>query len=147
MESRGKAAVEKGKDFEDMVAKWARRRFDALEVGPRQHFNGKAVARPYEIDLVFITKRRKLLGFGPGHVIWIECKNRQSSIKRDDIQKFRAKAQDVKNNAINNPPGAEWDNLVFVSTSKFDNDAIRVAEDQGISCYWYDGRAFRLVTE
>ena len=143
MEDTGKT---KGQAFEEKVARWVKKQFEAKVVKRNQLFKGKTAVRPFEVDIVGWRKS--------GVVFWVECKDRQASIKRTDIFKLWESASDVKKTTslrigpvlFEEKGGEEWDYLVFVSTSKFDPDAVNFAKEHNIACYCYDGKTFQEIS-
>ncbi|GAF82554.1 unnamed protein product [marine sediment metagenome] len=137
-------ATEKGAAFEKKVARWAKRHFDAAgyEIGTR--FKGKTATLPFPIDIVFWLK--------DGRVLWIECKARKASIKRRDIWNLWQSAIDVKKavpsftlaGLSQEQRKMNWSYLIFVSTSRFDPDALKFAKEYNIGCYEYDGKTFQV---
>jgi hypothetical protein len=73
---------------------------------------------------------------------WVECKDRKTSVKRADIEKLRGAVQDVQKN-----PRAPWkpNDVIMVSGSGFDHDAISLARTYGIVCYQRNGAGFERV--
>lgn len=134
----------KGHGFEKKVATWAKRFFKASEWKTNMLFRGKTGVRPYEIDVWLKIKGGLLVS---DKILFIECKDRAASIKRADITKFLASAEDIKT-AISvdlifgTSDKGYWNGLVFVSTSKFDVDALSFGKKNKIGCYYYDGRKF-----
>lgn len=63
---------------------------------------------------------------------WVECKNRQTRVKRADIEKLQGAVRDVREN-----PGADWKpaRVMMVSGSGFDVDALAIARTHGIECW------------
>jgi hypothetical protein len=64
--------------------------------------------------------------------VWVECKDRKTSIKRVDVVKLAAAVEDA--GEIEEPkwvPSATY----FVSTSGFDHDALEMAQAKGITCF------------
>ena len=99
---------------------------------------GKTVSRHYEIDIHFEQKWR--LG---SRDICVECKNRGSSIKRTDINKLVNTVEDI--NRV-----SDWwcvDKMLFVSTSKFDTDALAVAKEKKVGCVQYEDRKFKILND
>ena len=135
--------TQKGHGFEKKVATWAKRFFKASEVKTNLLFPGKTVVRPYEID-VWVKRKGGL--FGSDKILFIECKNRAATIKRADITKFLASAKDIKAavsvDLFDTSDDRYWDSLAFVSTSEFDTDALHVAKQSKIGCYYYDGSKY-----
>ncbi|MCL0104646.1 restriction endonuclease [Dehalococcoidia bacterium] len=134
----------KGHGFEKKVAVWAKRFFKASEVKTRVLFQGKTAARPYEID-VWVKREGGLLE--SSEILFIECKDRAGSIKRADITKFLASAEDIKAavstvSIFGTNDDRYWDSLAIVSTSEFDADALRVAKENEVGCYYYDGKRY-----
>ena len=136
-------AHKKGHDFEKKVAKWAKEYFSADKVETNILMNGNTVKRPYEIDVY--VHRTVLLLFGED--IWIECKNIKSSIKRTHIFKLLSSAKDIEDARDAGREKFYFDKLAFVSTSKFDVDALSYAEDNDIACFHYDGKKYELKNE
>jgi hypothetical protein len=64
--------------------------------------------------------------------IWVECKDRKTSIKRTDVLKLVQAAEDVRAN-----PQSKWSptELWFAATCTFDQDALSVARDKGVRCF------------
>ena len=142
-----KTKPEKGQAFEKKVARWAGKTL-SLEKSQLNHlFRGKTAIRPFEVDIV--GWRKNLLGYT--EVYWIECKDRKGSIKRTDINKFFDAAKDVKaavptltwSGLTEEQTKMNWDKLIYVSTSVFDQDALAFARKNKVSCYYYDGKVFK----
>ena len=101
----------------------------------------RQVKRPYEVDVWvqipggFLRSRKDL---------WIECKDRRESIKRRDIADLINKAKDVYQAVEAGREEFYCDELLFVSTSSFDSDALALADYQGVACLFYDGKRFLL---
>lgn len=76
--------------------------------------------------------------------VWVECKNRQTSIKRTDINKLQSSVEDVRaNSQATWKPNEVW----FASTSDYDHDALNAARGHGIRCFQVtDGEAFEVST-
>ena len=74
---------------------------------------------------------------------WVECKNRQGSVKRADMEKLKGAVHDVNEN-----PRADWKprRVIMVSGSRFDVDALGIARTHGIDCYERAGDGFQRVT-
>jgi len=150
---QGTIAYDKGHRFEEVVAKWAKRKFNLDKVDLNQQFKGKVAVRPFEIDIVGLKKASGLLVAKEVVVFWIECKDREASIKRTDINKLYDSAVDVKkavpsitwSGLSKQQVKMSWDNLVFVSSSTFDVDALNFAEKHNIACYYYDGKTFKKM--
>jgi len=76
-------------------------------------------------------------------------------VNRTDIIKFAELAKDVKQASsyidrsirIQRPPPDYWDELIFVSTVGYDDDATSFARKYGIRCYHYDGQQFKEWTK
>jgi len=128
-----KSRYKKGHGFEKKVARWAKRYFESDTVETNILVNG-IVKREYEVD-VHVSKERGFLS--GGRDIWIECKNRKSSIKRDDVIKLVGKAEDVENACDKGREDFYFDKLAIVSTSKFDSDALLLAENKEVACFHY----------
>jgi len=135
-------AHKKGHDFEKKVAKWAKRYFNAGEVKTNILMNGLRVKRPYEID-VHVHRKRFLSEAN----IWIECKDISSSIKRTHIFKLKSSAEDIEDAYNVDREDFYFDRLAFVSTSKFDVDALSYADDNDIACFHYDGKKYELKNQ
>jgi len=63
---------------------------------------------------------------------WVECKDTKATVKRAVIQKLAKSVEDVRNSG-----DAKWypDEVIVVSGSRFDHDALALAEEEGITCY------------
>ena len=136
--------AQKGHGFEKKVATWAKRFFKASEVKTNVQFQGKTAVRPYEID-VWVKRKGGFLE--SSKILLIECKDRAGSIKRADITKFLASAKDIKaavsvDLVFGTSDDRYWDSLAMVSTSEFDTDALRVAKENKMGCYYYDGKKY-----
>jgi len=136
--------TQKGHAFEKKVAAWARKFFRATEAKTNVLFPGKTGVRPYEID-VWVKRRGGVLE--SDKILLIECKDRAATIKRTDISKFLATAKDVKaavsvDLVFGTSDDRYWNALAIVSTARFDSDALRVAKENKIACYYYDGRKY-----
>ena len=106
--------------------------------------SGLEVKRPYEVDVWALFKG----GFFKGRSdLWIECKDRKSTIKRKDISDLVHKAKDVYHAAQENKQDFWFDNLMLASTSRFDSDAIKTANQFGVTCIYYDGKKYTQQNE
>ena len=142
-----KTTTEKGRAFEKKVARWARKKFNLEGLEFNHQFKGKIGVRPFEVDIV--GWKKNLMGYTV--VVWIECKDRKASIKRTDINTFFDKAKDVRaavpaltwSGLSEEQTKMNWDDLMFASTSVFDQDALAFAKKNKVSCYYCDGKIFR----
>ncbi len=132
-----------GIDLEHKVESWAVRRFKASHSDTRYLVNGLSVRRPYEVD-VWIQIPQGLFGWFTID-IWIECKDTMASIKRSDISLLVSKAKDVYQAAKKGKQDLYFNNIMFVATSRYDNDAIAYADQEGVTCYLYKGKSYALV--
>jgi len=71
--------------------------------------------------------------------VWVECKDRKTSIKRTDINKLASSVEDVRGKE--NPDWAP-DDVWFASTSRYDQDALAFAGEHGIRCFLLEGDRF-----
>lgn len=142
-ESVSETTAEKGAAFEKRVARWAKRQFKLKEVKLNTFFKGKILTRPIQVDVVGYTHS----DWSGTKIYWFECKNKKATIKRTDIFNFKERANDVRTTSQGIFGGKssykEWDQLIFVSTSRFDQDAISFAKKNKIGCFYYDGRTFQ----
>lgn len=140
-----KKAKERGEAFEDKVASWAKRYFNAEGVEKRILMRGLRVKRPYEIDVHVYWRsglfRRK------EYDLWIECKNIKGSIKRKHVFELIEKAKDIEDAYNEGIEEFYFDFLAIASTSEFDSDALSYATDHDIACILYDGKRFRVLNE
>lgn len=127
----------KGHDFEKKVALWAKKFFEANEIYTNILINGFAVKRPYEVDVHVIRKVGNILN-RTDQDIWIECKNLNSTIKRSHVQTLNGKMEDVENACDEGREDFYFDKGAIASTSEFDSDAIRTADDKEIACFYYN---------
>lgn len=142
-----RTTTEKGQAFEKKVATWAKRRFKLQDVKFNRYFKGKIFTRPIEIDVVGWTHS----AWSGTKILWFECKDRKTNIKRTDMINLKERANDARDtsqDALVSILGGksslnQWDELIFVSTSKFDQDALSYAQKNKIKCFLYDGRTFQ----
>jgi len=133
-----------GIELEKKVESWARNRFKASHSETRYQVNGLSVSRPYEVDVWIQIPRRIMVLFRSSIDIWIECKDRKTSIKRKDISDLVSKAKDVYQATIRGKQDFYFDTLMIVSTSRYDFDAIALANQEGVACVLYDGKSYLL---
>lgn len=139
----GATRYEKGRSFEEQVARWIKRQLSGLKttVATNQYANGLSVRRPYQIDVHAKAKGKGLLAQEAD--IWIECKWKgKSSVKRTDIMKLVVSAQDVYRAAEIGRNEIYYNVLVVVSNQKFDIDAINYADQEDVLCVTYDGKKY-----
>jgi len=149
-----------GKEFEEKVADWARSgglksilgtdlddwKVDLVDMNVL--VNGVSVKRPYEVDVcVTMTGPLNIVLQKPIASVWIECKDRRSSIKRADIAKLDASASDVIEANRAGRERQEFNSWVIVSTSPFDSDAVRFATQRNINCVWFDAAGFKPINK
>lgn len=128
-----KPAGIKGHRFEQEVALWVKEKLKADLVETNILVSGLSVRRPYEVD-VYVRKKRSF-PLVPMD-IWVECKDRQSSIKRKDIANLVSKAEDVFQAYKAGRERFYFDRLALVSTSKFDFDALAYADQTDVLCIY-----------
>lgn len=130
----------KGHEFEDRAARWAKRYFNAEEVETRVLRRGYTQKRTYEIDI--------RVDDGDDN-IWIECKNLKQTVKRDFIDKYVRRFNDVNKAYGKGLSQEDYDfgYLAIVSTTKFDIGAIGKANEDDVACFYYDGKKFNFVNE
>jgi len=63
--------------------------------------------------------------------IWIECKDRDSSVTRLDVLKLADAVDDVRNGRALWVPTEAW----LVSSSRFDRDAVAFARERDVRCW------------
>jgi hypothetical protein len=132
---------------EKKVESWARKTFKASSTETRYYVNGLSIKRPYEVD-VWVHIDSKFLGLlGSERDIWIECKDRKASIKSKDISNLVSKAKDVYQAANSGKQPFYFDRLMFVSTSRYDSDAIAFADQEGVTCVLYNGKSYLLANK
>ena len=142
-ESGEATRYDKGHRFEEQVVRWVRRRFSELtpEVATNHYANGLSVKRPYQIDVHVHTKGKGL--FGQDANVWIECKWKgKSSVKRIDIMKLVASAQDVYQAAQVGRNEIYYNGLMVVYNQRFDSDALSYAGQQDVLCIRFDGKKY-----
>jgi hypothetical protein len=144
IQAKGKKAdYEKGRGFEDQVAAWARRRFNADFAKP-DWVRGAVGVRPHQVD-VHVRKTKR--GGHDCNDIWIECKNVKGTIKRTHIYKLVNDAQMVYKAWKKRVEDYYFDGLMVVSTSKFDIDARNYANEYGVLCVYFDGKTYKQQNE
>lgn len=134
-------AYGKGRKFEDQVAAWAKRQFKT-DFAISDLARGSIAQRPHQVDVHVQIKHRGLFG-GVTNDIWIECKKMKSTVKRTDIYKLVNDAQDVYKAHEKGGEKLYYDGLMFVSTSKFDIDALNYANEYDVLCIYFDGKAYK----
>ena len=140
-EATPETSYQRGHDFEDAVAAWAKKEFIDLSplVTIRDHVLAADKKRPYEVD-VRVHMRRKGL-FAKTGDMWIECKSRaKSSIKYETIMNLIGKAQDVNRANKAGKEEACFFLLAVASNQPFEQDALRYATAQGVWCLRFQGR-------
>ena len=75
---------------------------------------------------------------------WVECKNQKPNVKRHQIQKVISSVEDVR--ALEE---AKWQpkQVIFVSGTDFDSDALHFAREYGVTCYRRKMEVFELVSK
>jgi hypothetical protein len=138
----------KGHDFEDKVAKWAKKFFEADEVFVRKLRMGYTQKRPYEIDVHVRIVGGYIVNRG-GHDIWIECKNLSETVKRTHIFKTVESVKDVNRNFHEgrSRESCYFDHVAVISTSGFDVGALGYATENDVACIHYDKRKFNIVND
>lgn len=134
----------KGYAYEKQVAYFLKRYWKEAtpEVQTRVLSNGLSVKRPYEIDVHVHVKATGLSKFFGGNDvdIWVECKwKEKTAVKRAEIQKLVASAQDVYDAAKVGREDMWYDHLIVSSNERFDSDALNYARQNGVLCIRYDG--------
>lgn len=142
---RGKKSHKKGLTFEERVAKWAKRKFKADDVYLRTRARAYARKQPCEID-VHVHKIKGFFG-GKSHDIWIECKNVSSSIKHRDMLHFVSKATSIEYACELGIEEFYFDYLIYVTTSRFDHDALFFATKYDVACYVFENNNFILKND
>ncbi len=131
------ADYKKGIKFEERVASWAKRKFNT-DFAKSDLVNGMVARRPHQVDIH--VRKKKLFGQDD---IWIECKNMTSSVKRTHISKLVDDAKDVYKAFDKGGEEYYYNGLLFVSTSKFDHDALRYADEYDVLCIIFDGKTYK----
>ncbi|NOX71595.1 MAG: hypothetical protein GXO64_02760 [Candidatus Micrarchaeota archaeon] len=134
--------IAKGHIFEKkIVAPWAKRYFKADSVKTNDLAIGFPVKRPHEIDVHITIKK----SFGKKLHILVECKNRKSSIKRRDISNLIKTSESVLEAFENKKEDFYFEREMFVSTSKYDSDALLLAEEYDIACFQFINGKMKLI--
>jgi len=131
-----KVDYEKGAKFENRVAAWARRRLKGRHVATTKLFRGAAVQRPHQVDVHIQIPKKWALGNTSD--VWIECKDMKASIKRQDINKLVGNAKDAYRASERGMECFYFNGLMFVSTSRFDSDALNIANEYDVLCVQYE---------
>lgn len=152
MAEEKKTAYEKGRKFEKQVASWAERFFEqpGAKITVRQNVkaHGTKVKEPYQIDVLVHARGKGL--FAPRGDIWIECKwkeKEKSPVKRTDIQKLVMSAQDVYRAGRAGKEEISLVGLMLVSNQRFNDDALRLADQMGVLCARGGVRVFEQQNE
>lgn len=76
--------------------------------------------------------------------VWVECKNRQTPIKRTDVLKLVNAADDVS--SFRDASWSPHELWIASKQSPFDQDARNFAEEHDVRCFeWKDGTAVEIV--
>jgi len=137
-----------GRRFEEQVARWIKIAFNEShpEVELNQYATGLTVNRPYQIDVRVHVKGRGL--FGRDAYMWVECKwSEKSSVKRIDVMKLVASAQDVCRAAQRGRSPICYNSLMLVSNQAFDDDALNYANQEEVLCVTFDGKRYKGQNE
>ena len=136
----GKQARKKGSALEKRVAKWAKMKYDYDKVKINDRAKGSAVTRGHEID-VHVVKGKGFLS--SGYDVWIECK--AVKVNRTHVMKLRGQVDDVKQ--AYDEEIEEWypKEVLIVSSSGFDIDALRLANNYGYECWKAKPKGFERV--
>lgn len=127
---------EKGAEFEKRVAAWARRRLKGRHVPTTKWFRGATVQIPHQVDVhIQIPKKWAL---GDTSDVWIECKAMEGSVKRQHIYKLLDSAKDAYRAHERGMENLYCNGLMFVSMSRFDTDALNVANEYDVLCVQYE---------
>jgi hypothetical protein len=70
--------------------------------------------------------------------IWIECKDRDTNVKRADINKLVSNAQDVWK-GYKNHIDRGYNALIMATTKNFDIDALNIANSKDVLCLRFQG--------
>jgi len=130
--------MDKGHDFEKQVASWVTRQgFNTIL---NELVRGKVSKRAYEVDVHAWTIVKRFLRSNKRVDVWVECKNLKNAVKRSHINSLIRKAQDLRKGW--DEGFEEWyaDLLMVCSTSGFDIDAIRIANEHDIYLVSVDRR-------
>lgn len=146
---------EKGHLFEEKVAKWAKHAFNnmfskVISVERNVELNGDSCKRPWEIDILVTLAHREFLFGNVERHIMIECKDQQANINRDIIGKMILEAIDIEMACKKKKEKLYFDELVMVSTSPFNSDALNFASDNPhyqVACFLHKNNDFYLENE
>jgi len=110
------------------VARWLNRWGFATERNAL--VRGKHAKRPYEVDVhaqkqIGLIRKRQVN-------VWAECKNLKKRVNRNHIYNLIMKAKDLREACNSNMEERYPDILMFFSTSGYDSDAIRIANEHNI---------------
>lgn len=136
----GKEAKKKGSALEKRVAKWAKMKYDYDRVKINDLARGYAVKRGHEID-VHVEEDKGFLS--SGYDVWIECK--AVKVNRTHVMKLKGSVDDVKKAC--DEEIEEWypDEILIVSSSGFDIDALGLAKSYGFECWKANPKGFERV--
>ena len=147
--------VAKGRDFETRAASWIKRgglnrlfggQVRTLAVEPNLLVNGNSSNRPYEVDVSWsLEARGSLLPRWTARRLWIECKHLSRSIRRNDISVLEVNATDVVSANMAGKESTVFDGWVFVSSSRFDEDALARASTHNILCVQATDSSFTIL--
>ena len=140
---RRKATLDKALGFEKQVAAWAKKQLKA-DFAKTDLATGLG-KRSHQVDVHVQIKGKGL--FGKTADIWIECKDRKSSVKTADVFKLVGYAKDVFRAFKADREDLYYNGLMIVTTSKFDIDALNYANQFDVLCVCFDGKKYEAQND
>ncbi|MFC2027856.1 hypothetical protein ACFLU3_04130 [Chloroflexota bacterium] len=130
--------------YKQRVANWVENNLGATSTTIDYPANGLSTRRPYEVD---VWGHMKGEGSRNDIEIWIECKSNGSAVKRRDISTLVKRAIDVFHAAHTVKQEFWFDRLMILSATAFEDGALELAEQEGVTCIQYDETGCEFLTE
>ena len=130
--------------YKQRIANWVENNLGAESTAIDYPANGLSTRRPYEVDVWGHMKGENSRN---DIEIWVECKSNGTAVKRRDISTLVKRAIDVFHAAHTVKQEFWFDRLMMVSATSFEDSALELAEQEGVTCIQYDETGCQFVTE
>ena len=126
------------------IATWVKQHYNARMAAVDHMATGLLVNVRYNVD---VWARINCEQFHTEYDLWVEYREQNSSIKKQNIYSLVRKGIDVFYAARAHKRDFWFDRLMLVSSSPFDLSTISLAEEYGVICVLYDGTDFEVKTD
>ncbi|NQT71464.1 MAG: hypothetical protein HQ553_01690 [Chloroflexi bacterium] len=130
--------------YKQRVANWVENNLGAASATIDYPANGLSTRRPYEVDVWGHMKGESSRN---DIEIWVECKSNGTAVKRRDISTLVKRAIDVFHAAHTVKQEFWFDRLMLVSATAFEDGALELADEEGVTCIQYDETGCQFMTE